>query len=100
MPEEPNPAVRSGNGGVYIALHVQPGAKREGIVGLFGSSLKVALNAPPVEGKANAALLRFLSAKLGVARNAIELCAGTASREKRVFVAGLTVEKTKELLEK
>ena len=53
---------------------------------------------PPVDGKANAALLRFLSAKLGVAKKQIELCSGAASRDKRVFVSGVTIEQIKNLL--
>ena len=66
MSEEYRQALTGSDGGVYISLHIQPGAKREGVTGLFGSSLKIALNAPPVDGKANAALLRFLAGKLGL----------------------------------
>ena len=98
MPEELLQALTEADGGVYISLHIQPGAKREAIAGLFGTSLKIALNAPPVDGKANAALLRFLAGKLGVPKKDVELCSGAASRDKRVFVSGITVEKTVELL--
>lgn len=98
MPEDLLQALSSAENGVYISLHIQPGAKREAIAGLFGSSLKIALNAPPVDGKANAALLRFLAAKLGVAKKQIELCSGAASRDKRVFVSGVTIEQIKNLL--
>ena len=98
MSEEYRQALTVGDGGVYISLHIQPGAKREGVTGLFGTSLKIALNAPPVDGKANAALLRFLAGKLGVPKKDVELCSGAASRDKRVFVSGITVEKTVELL--
>ena len=98
MSEEYRQALTAGDGGVYISLHIQPGAKREGVTGLFGSSLKIALNSPPVDGKANAALLRFLAGKLGVPKKDVELCSGAASRDKRVFVSGVTVEKIIELL--
>lgn len=98
MPEDLLQALSAAEHGVYISLHIQPGAKREAIAGLFGSSLKIALNAPPVDGKANAALLRFLAAKLGVAKKQIELCSGAASRDKRVFVSGVTIEQIKNLL--
>ena len=98
MPEDLLQALSAAENGVYISLHIQPGAKREAIAGLFGSSLKIALNAPPVDGKANAALLRFLAAKLGVAKKQIELCSGAASRDKRVFVSGVTIEQIKNLL--
>lgn len=98
MPDEILQALSAAENGVYISLHIQPGAKREAVAGLFGSSLKIALNAPPVDGKANAALLRFLAAKLGVAKRQIELCSGASSRDKRVFVSGMTIEQIKDLL--
>ena len=98
MPEELRQALTPAEKGVYIALHIQPGAKREGVAGLFGTSLKIALNAPPVDGKANTALLRFLANKLGVPRKNIELCSGASSRDKRVFVAGITIEQAEERL--
>ena len=69
MSEEYRQALTAGDGGVYISLHIQPGAKREGVTGLFGSSLKIALNAPPVDGKANAALIKILSKTLVKRKN-------------------------------
>jgi uncharacterized protein (TIGR00251 family) len=98
MSEEIRQALTPAENGVYIALHIQPGAKREGVTGLFGSSLKIALNAPPVDGKANAALQRFLSGKLGVPKKNVELCSGASSRDKRVFVSGITIEQAEERL--
>ena len=98
MPEELRQALTPAENGVYIALHIQPGAKREGVAGLFGTSLKIALNAPPVDGKANTALLRFLANKLGVPRKNIELCSGASSRDKRVFVSGINIEQAEERL--
>ena len=98
MPEDIKCALTPGAGGVYISLHVQPGARKEGVTGLFGTSLKVALKAPPVDGKANSALLRFLAGALGVPQAGLELCSGASSRDKKVFVAGLTLERTEELL--
>jgi hypothetical protein len=73
--------------GLRLALHVQPGARRSQIVGEHGSRLKIALNAPPVDGKANDELLSFLASCLGLRRGALELAAGHASREKSVSVA-------------
>ncbi|MBR7139419.1 MAG: YggU family protein [Lentisphaeria bacterium] len=98
MLEDLRQALTPAEKGVYISLHIQPGAKREGITGIFGTALKIALNAPPVDGKANAALLRFLAGKLKVAKNSIELCSGASSRDKRVFVAGITIEQAEERL--
>ena len=98
MPDDLKQALTAADNGVYIALHIQPGAKREGVTGLFGTALKIALNAPPVDGKANAALLRFLAGKLGLPKKNIELCSGASSRDKRVFAAGVSIEQVLERL--
>ncbi len=71
--------------GVEIALHVQPGAS----VGVHAQRLKVALQAPPVEGRANEALVRFLAAMLGVAPRQVVLVGGERSRDKRVELHGV-----------
>jgi len=74
------------DGALILALHVQPGARRTAVVGAHGQRLKIALHAPPVDGKANAELLRFLAASLPVRRPAVRLIAGPASREKSVAI--------------
>ena len=72
-------------------LHVQPAAKRTEIVGIHGEGaaarLKVRLAAPPVDGKANAELLRFLASAFGVPRRAVLLLHGESSRRKTVQIA-------------
>lgn len=70
-------------------MHVQPGASRSGVAGLHGERLKLRLAAPPVDGKANAALIEFLADRLGVPRRDLRIAAGEASRIKRVAVRGL-----------
>ena len=77
---------RRASGAVVLALHVQPGARRTAVVGEHGERLKIALQAPPVDGRANEALLRFLGEKLGVRQAALRLTAGAASRDKSVAV--------------
>ena len=77
---------------VILSIHAQPGAKREGVVGEYNARLKVALTTPPVDGKANAALIKFLSKKLGVPRANITLLSGDTSRDKRLAIEGLTME--------
>lgn len=74
-------------GALTLALHVVPGARRTEIAGTHGTALKVRLAAPPVEGRANAELLRFLAAAFGVPRGRVELVRGEASRDKLVRVA-------------
>jgi uncharacterized protein (TIGR00251 family) len=76
--------------GVILSLHIQPGAKKTEIVGLHGDALKIRLAAPPVDGKANAALVAFIAAKLGAGRTAIEVISGLTARAKRVRVSGMT----------
>lgn len=73
-----------------VLLYVKPGAKTDAVLGTFNGRLKLALAAPATEGKANAALIRFLSRKLDVPKSALTLAQGTSSRLKRVTVSGLT----------
>lgn len=77
---------------LVLALHVQPGARRTEFAGLHGEALKIRLAAPPVEGKANAALCAFLADFCGVPKAAVTLVGGETSRAKRVRVAGATLE--------
>jgi len=78
--------------GVEIALLIQPRAARTRVVGEHGGMLKIQLQAPPVDGAANKALVAFLAKALGVARADVELCAGQRGRRKRVRVRGATVD--------
>jgi uncharacterized protein len=73
-------------------VHVQPRASRTGLAGQHGDALKVRLAAPPVDGAANEALVRFLAELLGVPRSAVRLERGTTGRSKLVAVDGLTPE--------
>ena len=82
--------LRSDGDGVILNLHIQPGAKKTEIVGLYGDALKIRLAAPPVDGKANAALVAFIAAKVGAGRTAVEVISGQTSRAKRVRVAGIS----------
>ena len=84
--------------GAIINVKAQPRSSKAGVDGLLGDAVKVRIKCAPVDGKANAALLRFLAGKLGVPKKDVELCSGAASRDKRVFVSGVTVEKIIELL--
>jgi uncharacterized protein len=75
-----------------IALHCQPGAKKTEVQGEHDGRLKLRLAAPPVEGKANEALIQWLSKTLEIRRANIELLAGDLSRLKRVRVQGLMAQ--------
>ncbi len=69
-----------------LTLHIQPGAKRTEVVGLHGDALKIKLAAIPVEGKANAALLKYLAERFAVPRNQVVLKQGEKSRRKIVLI--------------
>ncbi|MFA7387087.1 MAG: DUF167 family protein [Thiohalobacteraceae bacterium] len=71
---------------LVLALHVQPGARRDEIVGTHGDRLKVRITAPPIEGKANQHLIRFLAEVFGVPASNVELLSGGSGREKRLRV--------------
>ena len=69
-----------------IAVHVQPNASRSEVAGEVDGALKIRLNAPPVDGKANDALERFVAERLGVARRAVSVSHGHSSRQKLLEV--------------
>ena len=71
---------------LVLALHVQPGSKRTEVAGTFGDALKVRLAAPPVDGRANAELVRWIADAFGVPKRNVTLLLGTASRNKTVRV--------------
>jgi uncharacterized protein (TIGR00251 family) len=75
-----------------LRVHVQPRAQRDEIVGWHGERLKIRLTAPPVEGAANEALVKFLAKALGLRRSQVTVTHGHGSRDKTVAIEGLTPE--------
>jgi uncharacterized protein (TIGR00251 family) len=67
---------------LVLVLYVQPGATRTEIAGTHGEALKIRIKAPPVEGKANAALVRYLAEVFGVPARQVTLVRGDSSRQK------------------
>jgi uncharacterized protein len=82
--------VEAGKDGAVLRVHVQPGARGEGIAGVHGNALKVRVRAPATSGRANDAVLTLLAKELGVAATALSLTSGAFSRDKRVRFAGLS----------
>lgn len=80
------PAVRLHEQQLHLSLYLQPRSSRDAFLGLHGNELKVAITAPPVDGKANAHLLKWLAKECGVAKSRVELVAGDSSRHKKVVV--------------
>jgi uncharacterized protein len=78
-------------GGVFLAVRLQPRASRNEIDEAIGDELKIKVTAPPVDSAANEALLQLLKKKLEVPRNAVQLVRGQTSRHKSIFITGLSV---------
>ena len=82
--------------GATIAVRAQPGAKKNAVLGEHGGALKVAVTAPPLDGRANEAILDVLASWLGVKRSQVELLRGASNRNKVVLVRGFTAEQLSE----
>ena len=81
---------QAADGRLTLTLHIQPGAKKTEFAGLHGDALKIRLAAPPVDGKANEALIRFVADQLGLAKSSVNLKSGQTSRRKVLEVIGAT----------
>ena len=77
---------------ITLTLHVQPGAKHSEITGLHGEALKIRLAAPPVEGRANKALLKYIAELFGVPVRQVELRQGGQSRHKVVAISDSRID--------
>ncbi len=84
---------------MIINIRVTPGSSRNQFQEQRGDVFHIKLTAPPVEGAANKALIKFLSGKLGVNKSRIRLVSGEKSREKRVEIDGLEFDEIKARLE-
>jgi uncharacterized protein (TIGR00251 family) len=76
--------------GATFQVKVHPRARKNAISGTVGDALKVALTAPPVEGRANEACIAFLAELLNVPRSSVTIAAGETSRNKLIRVSGLS----------
>ena len=76
--------------GCVLPVRAQPGARKAGVLGEQGGALKVAVTAPPEDGRANKALVESLREVLGVKRSQVELLSGQTSRDKRSLIRGLS----------
>ena len=76
--------------GYLLPVRAQPGAKKCGAVGEHGGALKIAVTAPPEDGRANKAIVETLRDLLILKRSQVELFSGQTSREKRFLIRGIT----------
>jgi uncharacterized protein (TIGR00251 family) len=86
------------NSTVTFAVKVHPRARKNAITGQVGDAIKLALTAPPVDGKANEACIDFFANLLKVPRSSVTIAAGQTSRNKVIRVAGVTVQQIRERL--
>jgi uncharacterized protein (TIGR00251 family) len=84
--------------GVSFAIRVQPRARRNAVVGELGDALKIALTAPPVDGRANEACIEFLAELLDLPRSSVTIAAGQYGRNKVIRVTGLRAEEVRKRL--
>ena len=86
--------------GIILSIHVVPGAKRQQLIGLWGeNAFKIAISAPPVDDKANRALIEFLSFSLKIPKRNILLVSGNTGRDKRIKIVGDASQLEKEMEE-
>ncbi|MGQ3892789.1 DUF167 domain-containing protein [Legionella sp. CNM-4043-24] len=76
---------------LILRLYVQPGARHNELIGLIGDELKLRLMAPPIEGRANAVLVKYLAQLFEVPRSDIQLKSGEKSRHKTIVIRGSKV---------
>lgn len=87
------------DGQLLIKLHISPRAKKSQFKGLHGEALKVAIASPPVDGKANEELIKFLASELQIPKSQIQIVSGETSKSKSVSIIGMTAENFLALLE-
>ncbi len=88
--------VRATVGAITLAVRAQPGAKKTAITGIYGegatAQLKIAVHAPPIEGRANEALIAFVADTFSLSKNSVEMVSGQLARSKVLLLRGITLE--------
>ena len=94
--------LRATPAGVTLAVRAQPGAKKTAIMGIYGegiaAQLKIAVQAPPLLGRANEAVIAFLAEVFGLPKSAVELVSGESSRSKVILLRGVTMARATAVL--
>jgi uncharacterized protein len=84
--------------GITFAIKVHPRARKNAITGIVGDALKLALTAPPIEGKANAAVIEFFADLFEIPRSSVTIASGETSRNKVVRISGMNRQVVEERL--
>ena len=91
-------AIQNSPSGATFAVKVHPRAKKNAITGEVGDALKLALTAPPVDGRANEACIEFFAKLLNLPRSSVTIAAGLTSKNKVIRVSGLTARQVRDRL--
>jgi uncharacterized protein (TIGR00251 family) len=90
--------ITENDGSITIPVRVVPRASRTAISGEIGGAVKVRVSSPPVDGAANAELIKLFAKKLGVSRSAVAIVSGQTSRAKQIRIAGVTAAQARSAL--
>jgi hypothetical protein len=90
--------IRETAAGAQFALRVQPRASRNAVAGIVGDALKLAITAPPVDGKANQAVIEFFAELLRVPKSSVVIVAGETGRNKRIAIRGMKADAVRKAL--
>ena len=91
--------IKESKSGTTFAVKVRPRAKKNAITGIVGDALKLALTAPPIEGRANEAVIAFFAKLLRLPRGSVTIAAGENSRNKLICVTGISAQNLHQTLE-
>jgi hypothetical protein len=97
-PKKSLPANKRPEAPVTLSIRIQPRASKNEIVALAGGGLKIRLTAPPVDGAANEALVKFLADTLSIPKSHVEIASGHTSKNKIVRVSGVDDAEARRLL--
>jgi uncharacterized protein (TIGR00251 family) len=86
------------NGSLLLSLYVQPRASRNELAGVYGDALKLRLTTPPVDGRANKAVIAFLAKLLKIPKSAISIRSGQQSRSKKLLLSGVGEQEVRTVL--
>ncbi|MFY9680488.1 MAG: DUF167 domain-containing protein [Candidatus Sulfotelmatobacter sp.] len=92
--------IQESAGGVSFTVKIHPRARKDAITGEFGDALKLSLTSPPVDGRANEACIEFFAKLLMVPRSSVTIASGQTSRQKVIWVSGLSAEEVRRRIAK
>ncbi len=79
-------------GGIIVSVKVQPNASKDRVVGEHANQIKIAVTVAPEKGKANKAVIKILSQRLGIKSSDMQIISGQTARDKKVFIKNITAE--------